>query len=383
MRRTHLDQDTLLALVEHAYVAAHDAAEWKGYLGALSAAVAGSAVVLVHHDFSKDGGASLDVGMHPEALALYNEHYHAKDPWACSPRSAELVASAGVVPDGRLVPRSALRKTEFYADFVSRFDVTRIVTMALSLKPVYSGVTVFRGERDQEFGDDVVSFLKALRPHVRRALALRDRLCATAEEHWALLECAEAIPCAVLVTDERGRVLLANGAGSELNIERDGIGIQQGVVTAASPAAHRRLAQLCAETAEANQVELRDGGAMVIPRPGSAVPLQVLAVPIRGRGWIDVPSRAAVIVFISDPLQNSLPSESLLRQYYQFTPTEAAVAARIASGRTLEEIALERRMTIETARWYSKQVLAKTGSRNRAELVRQIARTLPALFSRQ
>jgi DNA-binding CsgD family transcriptional regulator len=85
-------------------------------------------------------------------------------------------------------------------------------------------------------------------------------------------------------------------------------------------------------------------------------------------------------VFISDPSQHCLPNESLLQQYYGLTPTEAEVAARIGAGRSLAEIANERGTTIGTIRWYNKQVLAKTGCSNRAQLVRQLTKGLPGLF---
>jgi DNA-binding CsgD family transcriptional regulator len=93
-----------------------------------------------------------------------------------------------------------------------------------------------------------------------------------------------------------------------------------------------------------------------------------------------VPRKAAAIVFISDPSQDRLPSEWLLQQYYGLTPTQAEVAARVGVGRSLEEIANERGTTIETVRWYNKQVLAKTGCSNRAQLVRQLTRGLPGQF---
>jgi DNA-binding CsgD family transcriptional regulator len=52
----------------------------------------------------------------------------------------------------------------------------------------------------------------------------------------------------------------------------------------------------------------------------------------------------------------------------------------MAAGRSLEEIAAERRYTVQTIRWYSKQILAKTGSRSRAELVSRLSRTIASLF---
>ena len=85
-------------------------------------------------------------------------------------------------------------------------------------------------------------------------------------------------------------------------------------------------------------------------------------------------------MFVSDPLRDRLPNETLLRYFYGLTKTESEIAARIASGRSLSEIAAERGTTLETVRWHNKQVLAKTSCGSRAELVRQLARSLSSLF---
>jgi DNA-binding CsgD family transcriptional regulator len=352
-------------------------------LHALSNAVAGTGALLLHHDLRHRGSVSEAVGFDPEALALYNAHYHSIDIWACAPRTRAVVGSDAVLPDERLVARQTLRRSEYYNDFISRSDLTRMVALALAPGPVHSGVTIFRGERDPAFGTAEVRFLDALVPHLRRALQVHDRLRTADDERLALLECLDAVPCAVLMLDQAGRVVVANRAGTMLSVNRDGIGLIEGGLVAASSDATRELQRLCAAVSDRREPP-HSGGAMVIQRPSSPVPMQLLVTPVRGCGSLGTTvRRPAALVFVSDPLSDGLPSEALLRHYYGLTKAEAEVAARIGAGRSLQSIADDRGSTIGTIRWYNKQVLAKTGCSSRAELVRQMTRSLPGLFPEQ
>jgi DNA-binding CsgD family transcriptional regulator len=381
VRRIRLNQRAALTLIDGAYEAALDPAQWHEYLQTVTGSVGGTAAAMMHHDLRQLGGVFESVGLDPDGLDLYNRHYSTMDPWAFSPKIAPLLASAGVVTDQQLIPRSVLRRNECYNDFMLRFDRTRMVSVALAPGPAFSGISILRRERDQEFGEAEVRFLSWLVPHLRRALRLHDCLRTAANERTALMDGLDAVPCAVVIVDRHTRVALTNRAGATLQIDRDGVGIRSGVLVVGSAAANRRLNELVATAADEQRIDLLAGGTMVIRRPRSPQPLHLLVAPVRSTGRFDVVHRrAAAIVFISDPSQDLLPSECLLQQYYGLTPAEAEVAAHIGAGRSLEEIANARGTTIGTIRWYTKQVLAKTGCSNRAQLVRQLTVGLPGLF---
>jgi DNA-binding CsgD family transcriptional regulator len=381
MRRLRLNERAVLTLIDGAYEAALDAAQWHEYLQTLTDRVGGAGAVLMHHDLRQLGGIFESVGMDPDGLELYNRHYSTIDPWAFSPKTALLLASAGVVTDQQLVPRSVLQRSECYNDFMLRFDRTRMVSLALAPGPTFSGLSILRQERDHEFGGAEVRFLSWLVPHLRRALRLHDCLRTAANERAALLDGLDAVPCAVVIVDRHMRVALTNRTGATLQLDCEGVGIRSGVLVAGPPAANRRLAELVATAADKQRIDVLAGGTMVLRRPRSPQPLHLLVAPVRATGRFEILHRkAAAIVFISDPSRNRPPSEYLLQQYYGLTPTEAEVAARIGAGQSLEEIANERGTTIGTIRWYNKQVLAKTGCSNRAQLVRQLSMGLPGLF---
>ena len=386
MRRTRLNQDSLLSLVGLTYDAAQDPGKWGLYLQALADAVGGKGAILIHHNL-KSGGAVLEnVRIDPEALALYNAHYHAHDLWALSHRASTLTLAESVTPDQQFVPRAELQRSEFYCDLVSRFDMSRMVVMTLAppIPPnmTFRGITLFRSEHDREFGAAEVSFLQALVPHLRRAFEIHDRLSRAGRERATLLEALDALPCAVFVVDAQGAVLAANHAGGNLTIGLEGVGIVRGELLTGSPEATRWLRQACAGIGDGHTALPGAGGAIALRRSSSPVPVQMLVAPLGSSlPMVASASRAVALVFVSDPLRDRPPSEALLRCYYGLTKAEAEIGARIAVGRSLEEIAAERGTTIETVRWYNKQVLAKTCCASRAELVGQLTRSLPTLFA--
>ena len=92
------------------------------------------------------------------------------------------------------------------------------------------------------------------------------------------------------------------------------------------------------------------------------------------------------IVFVSDPESQRPPAIHALQTLYGLTPTESRIAALLASDQTVAEISERSGYTVDTVKWYSKQILGKTGCRNRAALVRELARSVTSLvdsFNRQ
>jgi len=64
--------------------------------------------------------------------------------------------------------------------------------------------------------------------------------------------------------------------------------------------------------------------------------------------------------------------EEILQGLYDLTPAEAEILRLLAEGRSLEEVAQQRGITMNTVRSQLKQVFAKTDTRRQGELVRLV-----------
>ena len=89
--------------------------------------------------------------------------------------------------------------------------------------------------------------------------------------------------------------------------------------------------------------------------------------------------RPAVLLFIRDP---EAPIElARLRDLFGLTRTEAAIAAALARGQSVDDIAMDMGIGIGTARTHLKRILAKTGMHRQAQLVGLLARSMATVAS--
>jgi DNA-binding CsgD family transcriptional regulator len=93
----------------------------------------------------------------------------------------------------------------------------------------------------------------------------------------------------------------------------------------------------------------------------------VHVVPLKGNRRELFDGGLALVLFtkVGDP--NPLGSE-LIRQIFDLTAAEARVAAQLAQGRSLEQIAIAHRVGLSTVRTQTKSVLQKLGAHRQAEI---------------
>jgi len=111
---------------------------------------------------------------------------------------------------------------------------------------------------------------------------------------------------------------------------------------------------------------------MSISRPSGwrAYPVIIapLLAPPTGRGGGD----AVAAIFIGDPEASQITTAEFLRTLYALTHAEAELVALLARGRSLEEAAVERGVTLNTVRSQLKQVFAKTDTKRQGQLIRLV-----------
>jgi DNA-binding CsgD family transcriptional regulator len=83
------------------------------------------------------------------------------------------------------------------------------------------------------------------------------------------------------------------------------------------------------------------------------------------------------LVLITDPADGPVLAAQALQQLFALTAAEAGVALALAAGRSAEDIAAERGVSLPTMRTQIRQILEKTGALHLRDLVRLLA-GLPA-----
>jgi DNA-binding CsgD family transcriptional regulator len=103
-------------------------------------------------------------------------------------------------------------------------------------------------------------------------------------------------------------------------------------------------------------------------------PLAVLVAPLPTR-LHPAPALAPslALVLITDPADSPILAAQALQQLFGLTAAEAGVALALVAGRSAEEIAAERGVSVPTVRTQIRQLLAKTGALHLRDLVRLLA----------
>ncbi|MDP4574258.1 helix-turn-helix transcriptional regulator [Qipengyuania sp. G39] len=90
-------------------------------------------------------------------------------------------------------------------------------------------------------------------------------------------------------------------------------------------------------------------------------------------------SRAVAMVYLRGDRSSSADRHEQLADLFDLTPAEARLAWSLSQGLSIAEAAAQHGLTVETARYYSKKIYAKTGARGQVDLVRNILTGVLAL----
>ena len=191
-------------------------------------------------------------------------------------------------------------------------------------------------------------------------------------EAFASDACAalDRIDIGVVLLDGTGVPCFVNRYAADLVRANDGLSIGREGLRGASRADTERLRRLLAE---GECPRTRSGCASCVLRRLCHRPLAVRLVPL-GSGIRPAPGIPRHALLIRDPDRDAPIDEEMVAQTFRLTRREASVAALLAAGRALPQIAATLTIAETTARTHLKRIYQKTGCRNQADLVRVILR---------
>ncbi len=334
--------DELLELVALAYEAGAEPERWPALLARLGDRLGDRTSALQVHDLARSVGSfAYGYRVDPDATRAYDTHYAALNPWTL--RGAPQMRPGAVLVGEQALSVRELRRTEFHADFLRPYDIEHSLAAVIARDDETAAfVTVQRSGAMGEFDDDELRLVSALVPHLQRALALHRRLGAARDVGQSLIDVAERARWGVVFLDRERRVVFANAAARALD--------------------RSTFAQVLTRAAAGGGAVTRDG------RP----PLAISVSQLRGGRDVLGLSAAALAIFIVDPEHQPPSPERVLREAYRLTSTEARLALALSRGDTLEDVADATRTSVGTQRTHLKRVLAKTGTRRQAQLIRLV-----------
>ena len=368
----------LLSLIELIYSAAEQPELWPAVLARTSAAIGGESLALFAafpHSKAPDILALHE--MPPDVWSAYATYYAGVNP--IMPLAEATLEAGGVAYTQDVISDAELERSEFYADFFQRNAMHHSCGTRIHLNDGLppANLSCQRARQLGPFDENAEIVYQTLKPHIRRALLLHQKFAGLETASKGLEYALDSLGHAVFGVDRTGRVMICNRQAEAIIRKGSALRMPQGKLIAVLADQDQRLqAMLAGAVAAGSGFGLSAGGSMLLEGT-SARPLRVTISPIRfplpGRS-----SQLAALVYVGDPAAAPLSKAEALRALYGLTPTEARVADLLGSGLEVREISVRQHMTLETARFHVKRILAKTGTRRQAELVRMMA-SIPML----
>ena len=214
-----------------------------------------------------------------------------------------------------------------------------------------------------------IDMIRRLMPHVRQYVCVRQVLADTGALGASLAALLENTGSAVIQLDRLGRLVAASDRARDLLLRGDGLFDAGGFLFARSPQENAALQKLLGSALP------RDGGrgvsgSMTVRRFSLPPPRLVLHVSPVGQSGMDFSAgRVAALVLVVDPEIRARIDPALVAASLGLTAVESQVAAMLAEGRSVREIATATGRKERTIRWHMEQIFSKHGISRQAELV--------------
>ena len=241
---------------------------------------------------------------------------------------------------------------------------------------------MFRDRVGAGFNTDETSLCAVIAGQLRRGLELSERIGAGEVERVLYSKVLDRLSVGVLILDTTGRVIKCSSKAEETLAARDGLHLQLGKLRATCAKEDRKLQFAIKEAISAaarGEPPACCGLALTKSSGNRSLGLIVQPVTVAQRGTATSPM---VAIYVRDPEANSDVESGLVRQLFDLSPAEAAVARRLAAGLSLEDAAHSLAISRNTARAHLRSIFSKSGISRQTELVRLMLNSAAVLGER-
>jgi DNA-binding CsgD family transcriptional regulator/PAS domain-containing protein len=323
--------------------------------------------MLVWEQLAPPGGRFIgSTGVNDMARHGYVQLFAGNNPWSIR---GHVLPVGAVRRSDVLVPRDEFEASTFYRDFLRHYRIDHGLVASIDrMGDQHLGLCLTGPGSDDIEGIEAV--VRRLMPHFRRAAQIARRINEAEMAGATALAALEATPSAVFLCSEAGQVIWMNPAA--LQLAAAGIRLAPGhTVKAFDPRTAQPVRQLTDDgpAGRCRPVVIRAGEDDEMLRclairldqpPPGLLGSQVPSVMIVGEGGLHV----------SDQLMEQL------RAWYGLTWAEARLAAHLALGSSLEDVAQKRGISVNATRFLLKGIFAKSGTARQSALVAKL-RALP------
>ncbi len=264
------------------------------------------------------------------------------------------------------INQSEFLRSQYYNEMLAKVDIRYCMGLTLPSKGATWVIGWHRGPTQEAFSSFDEELLACIIPDLRRLAAVRTRLSEILRAQRCMEDTLDLMSNAIFSLSSRGRVLTANLAARRLMAMRDGLfstanGELVPSATSARAAFTRMLAQCCLRLPGT-------GHRLSLDRPSGkpALLVDILPSPQAGTG--------GCIMVVTDPAAEPKDVVSKMRDFFGLTKAEARLAAALAHGKRLQEVAEDFSVSINTIKTQLRSIMMKTNTFNQSDIIRIVER---------
>ncbi len=353
--------DAIFKLIEKIYEAGTDPGQWQNALVGLA-----DATGTIDATLGGQTGARLPLLItaraDPSYVHDYENHYHQRNQMQLAMRGAPV---GRAVLDAMVIDRAQFSASEFYNEWCVPQGFLYGGAVNLATAQGWRASLMVSGDR--ELGEAALRVLQIATPHIIRAFQLNQLLQESQALSLGAFAALEHLDRGALLVSAQGTARTANGIADRILAEGDGLRLQEGRLTCLRPGDTAALEKLIGKAARGDT--LPDEGTMRVARAGRS-PLVVQLLPFPSSNWWSGSGQQVAMIFVTDPEARMEQVMQRLRQRYGLTRAEATLAWEIVRSGGRKDAALQRGISVATARSQLTAIFDKTGVRRQAELVR-------------
>ena len=217
--------------------------------------------------------------------------------------------------------------------------------------------------------------VRRLMPHIRQFVQVRQALVAAEAQGSSLTGLLDNGRVGVVHLDSGGRIIEANDRARRVLRQGDGLFDQGGLLRARLAVNNTRLQALVARALPGIADGVPRSGSMTVVRSPGLPQLVVHVSPVTVRQMDFGARRVAAMMLVVDPAARPRVGARRMAEALGLTPAESRVAARLAEGRSVREIAALEGYQEGYVRWLLKQIYRKHGLSGQVALVRLVLAT--------
>jgi DNA-binding CsgD family transcriptional regulator len=304
------------------------------------------------------------VGHDPAMQRLYEAYYYKVDP-TLSRGIAERPLRALTVHEH--FP-AAIRSRHEYFEFACKADIGDVLGINTHAHAGVRSVLGFqRPFGAPEFDSQAKRLGELLAPHVELAKRVDAAVARAVGDKQVLAASLDRLTCAAFIVDRQAVIQYANVEGERWYRKDPRVRAAQRKLLLAAPGLRAALEAACQHACRAGAAST----VMMLPAAGKHPAAEIVVSPLSpahqaARHW----QRPLALVVIAGLARDPAQMARRMRQLYGLTDAEARVAALLAQGQTLDQIAFARGVRLVTLRSQLKSIFGKTGVTRQAELVR-------------